>query len=79
MRHWSGTLAVDFRSGGRPEEYEGEYQCFARNDLGTALSNKIFLQVSSKYDKVCNFMVYNLIGSIISCPFSTQVLIARIY
>ncbi|XP_053104153.1 neurofascin isoform X21 [Hemicordylus capensis] len=46
MRHWSGTLAVDFRSGGRPEDYEGEYQCFARNDLGTALSNKIFLQVS---------------------------------
>lgn len=46
MRHWSGTLAVDFRSGGRAEEYEGEYQCFARNDLGTALSNKIFLQVS---------------------------------
>ncbi|XP_044301723.1 neurofascin isoform X5 [Varanus komodoensis] len=46
MKHWSGTLAVDFRSGGRPEDYEGEYQCFARNDLGTAISNKIFLQVS---------------------------------
>ncbi|XP_062834615.1 neurofascin isoform X10 [Anolis carolinensis] len=46
MRHWSGTLAVDFRSGGRPEDYEGEYQCFARNDFGTANSNKIFLQVS---------------------------------
>ncbi|XP_067324145.1 neurofascin isoform X19 [Anolis sagrei] len=46
MRHWSGTLAVDFRSGGRPEDYEGEYQCFARNDFGTAISNKIFLQVS---------------------------------
>uniref|UniRef100_A0A8D0LA56 Neurofascin n=1 Tax=Sphenodon punctatus TaxID=8508 RepID=A0A8D0LA56_SPHPU len=42
----SGTLIVDFRSGGRPEDYEGEYQCFARNDFGTALSNKIFLQVS---------------------------------
>nr|XP_028590125.1 neurofascin isoform X24 [Podarcis muralis] len=47
MRHWSsGTLDVDFRSGGRPEDYEGEFQCFARNDLGTAISNKIFLQVS---------------------------------
>ncbi|XP_062998524.1 neurofascin isoform X12 [Elgaria multicarinata webbii] len=46
IRHWTGTLAIDFRSGGRPEDYEGEYQCFARNDLGTAISNKIFLQVS---------------------------------
>ncbi|XP_061488180.1 neurofascin isoform X6 [Rhineura floridana] len=47
MRHWSsGTLDVDFRSGGRPDDYEGEYQCFARNDLGTAVSNKIFLHVS---------------------------------
>nr|XP_020858647.1 neurofascin isoform X2 [Phascolarctos cinereus] len=42
----SGTLVIDFRSGGRPEEYEGEYQCFARNKFGTALSNRIFLQVS---------------------------------
>uniref|UniRef100_A0A8C6VHA5 Neurofascin n=1 Tax=Naja naja TaxID=35670 RepID=A0A8C6VHA5_NAJNA len=46
MRHWSGTLVVDFRSGGRPEDYEGEYQCFSRNDYGTAISNKIFLHVS---------------------------------
>ncbi|XP_070601582.1 neurofascin isoform X4 [Erythrolamprus reginae] len=46
MRHWAGTLVVDFRSGGRPEDYEGEYQCFARNDYGTAVSNKIFLHVS---------------------------------
>uniref|UniRef100_A0A8C4M2M1 Neurofascin n=1 Tax=Equus asinus asinus TaxID=83772 RepID=A0A8C4M2M1_EQUAS len=30
----------------RPEEYEGEYQCFARNKFGTALSNRIRLQVS---------------------------------
>uniref|UniRef100_A0A803TVA4 Neurofascin n=1 Tax=Anolis carolinensis TaxID=28377 RepID=A0A803TVA4_ANOCA len=62
MRHWSGTLAVDFRSGGRPEDYEGEYQCFARNDFGTAISNKIFLQVSSEYnDKICNLIVCSLI------------------
>uniref|UniRef100_A0A8B9TJ26 Neurofascin n=1 Tax=Anas platyrhynchos TaxID=8839 RepID=A0A8B9TJ26_ANAPL len=33
-------------NGGRPEDYEGEYQCFARNDYGTALSSKIHLQVS---------------------------------
>ncbi|XP_072853415.2 neurofascin isoform X11 [Pogona vitticeps] len=46
MKHWSGTLAIEFRSGGRPEDYEGEYQCFARNDFGTAISNKINLQVS---------------------------------
>ncbi|XP_039768656.1 neurofascin isoform X16 [Ornithorhynchus anatinus] len=46
MQRRSGTLVIDFRSGGRPEEYEGEYQCSARNNLGTALSNKIRLQVS---------------------------------
>ncbi|XP_012934059.1 neurofascin isoform X12 [Heterocephalus glaber] len=46
MRRRSGTLVIDFRSGGRPEEYEGEYQCFARNKFGTALSNRIRLQVS---------------------------------
>ncbi|XP_054883250.1 neurofascin homolog (chicken) a isoform X19 [Poeciliopsis prolifica] len=46
MRKRSGTLEVGFRSGGRPEDYEGEYQCFASNDLGVALSNKILLRVS---------------------------------
>uniref|UniRef100_A0A8C3PTH8 Neural cell adhesion molecule L1 n=1 Tax=Calidris pygmaea TaxID=425635 RepID=A0A8C3PTH8_9CHAR len=44
MRRRSGTLVIDFHSGGRPEDYEGEYQCFARNDYGTALSSKIHLQ-----------------------------------
>ena len=48
MRRRSGTLVIDFRSGGRPEDYEGEYQCFARNKFGTALSNRIRLQVSSE-------------------------------
>ncbi|XP_005989278.1 neurofascin homolog (chicken) a isoform X2 [Latimeria chalumnae] len=42
----SGTLVIDFRRGGRPEDYEGEYQCSARNDYGTAISSKINLQVS---------------------------------
>ncbi|XP_054866803.1 neurofascin homolog (chicken) a isoform X25 [Amphiprion ocellaris] len=46
MRKRSGTLEIGFRSGGRPEDYEGEYQCFANNDLGVALSNKILLRVS---------------------------------
>ncbi|XP_029947228.1 neurofascin homolog (chicken) a isoform X4 [Salarias fasciatus] len=46
MRKRSGTLEIGFRSGGRPEDYEGEYQCFATNDFGTALSNKILLRVS---------------------------------
>ncbi|XP_023797875.1 neurofascin isoform X17 [Cyanistes caeruleus] len=46
MRRRSGTLVIDFHSGGRPDDYEGEYQCFAKNDYGTALSSKIHLQVS---------------------------------
>ncbi|XP_035243804.1 neurofascin homolog (chicken) a isoform X17 [Anguilla anguilla] len=46
VRRRSGTLEIGFRSGGRPEDYEGEYQCFANNDFGTALSNKILLRVS---------------------------------
>ncbi|XP_029007762.1 neurofascin homolog (chicken) a isoform X20 [Betta splendens] len=46
MRKRSGTLEIGFRNGGRPEDYEGEYQCFATNDLGVALSNKILLRVS---------------------------------
>lgn len=48
MRKRSGTLEVGFRSGGRPEDYEGEYQCFATNEFGVALSNKILLRVSSE-------------------------------
>ncbi|XP_063811292.1 neurofascin isoform X2 [Pseudophryne corroboree] len=46
FRRRSGTLIIDIYGGGRPEDYEGEYQCFARNRHGTALSNKILLQVS---------------------------------
>lgn len=44
MRSRSGTL--DIRSSGKPEDYEGEYQCFSSNDFGTAISNKILLRVS---------------------------------
>ncbi|XP_077460099.1 neurofascin homolog (chicken) a isoform X13 [Stigmatopora argus] len=46
MRKRSGTLEIGFRNGGRPEDYEGEYQCFASNDLGMAMSNKTLLRVS---------------------------------
>ncbi|KAM8977242.1 neurofascin [Pelodytes ibericus] len=46
FRRRSGTLVIDIHGGGHPEDYEGEYQCFARNEHGTALSNKIMLQVS---------------------------------
>ncbi|GCB73790.1 hypothetical protein scyTo_0002872 [Scyliorhinus torazame] len=46
MRSRSGTLTMDFRYSGRAEDYEGEYQCSARNDHGTALSHKIVLRVS---------------------------------
>ncbi|XP_067244273.1 neurofascin homolog (chicken) a isoform X4 [Chanodichthys erythropterus] len=44
MRSRSGTLEI--RSSGKPEDYEGEYQCYASNDFGTAISNKILLRVS---------------------------------
>uniref|UniRef100_A0A3B3CW53 Neural cell adhesion molecule L1 n=1 Tax=Oryzias melastigma TaxID=30732 RepID=A0A3B3CW53_ORYME len=46
MRKRSGTLEIGIRLGERPEDYEGEYQCFARNDHGMAMSNKILLRVS---------------------------------
>ncbi|XP_069009097.1 neurofascin homolog (chicken) a isoform X12 [Embiotoca jacksoni] len=46
MRKRSGTLEIGFRSGGRPEDYEGEYQCYATNEFGIALSNWILLRVS---------------------------------
>ncbi|XP_072280936.1 neurofascin isoform X14 [Pyxicephalus adspersus] len=46
FRRRSGTLVIDIYGGGKPEDYEGEYQCLARNQHGTALSNKILLQVS---------------------------------
>ncbi|XP_048873643.1 neurofascin-like isoform X1 [Brienomyrus brachyistius] len=45
MRRRSGTLDIAFYSGLAPEDYEGEYQCFASNIFGTAVSNKILLRV----------------------------------
>ncbi|XP_062843137.1 neurofascin homolog (chicken) a isoform X4 [Trichomycterus rosablanca] len=46
MRKRSGTLEISFRNNGKPEDFEGEYQCFALNDFGIAISNKILLRVS---------------------------------
>uniref|UniRef100_A0AAY4E9V0 Neurofascin n=1 Tax=Denticeps clupeoides TaxID=299321 RepID=A0AAY4E9V0_9TELE len=45
MRRRSGTLEIFFW--GRPDDYEGEYQCSATNEYGTALSNTINLRSRS--------------------------------
>uniref|UniRef100_V9K8B2 Neuronal cell adhesion molecule n=1 Tax=Callorhinchus milii TaxID=7868 RepID=V9K8B2_CALMI len=46
MKPNSGTLVIDIVGGGKAEAYEGEYQCTARNDRGTAVSNKIVIRQS---------------------------------
>ena len=46
MRRRSGTL--DINAWNNPEDYEGEYQCIASNEYGSAYSNKIVLRLSSK-------------------------------
>ncbi|XP_064865960.1 neuronal cell adhesion molecule isoform X10 [Oncorhynchus nerka] len=45
MRPHSGTLVVDI-SGEKVESYEGVYQCTARNEHGTAISNNIVIRQS---------------------------------
>ncbi|XP_030221644.1 neuronal cell adhesion molecule isoform X12 [Gadus morhua] len=45
MRHNSGTLVVDI-SGEKAENYEGVFQCTARNEHGTALSHNIAIRQS---------------------------------
>nr|XP_033814109.1 neuronal cell adhesion molecule isoform X2 [Geotrypetes seraphini] len=42
----SGTLVINILNGGKAETYEGEYQCTARNDRGTAVSNNIVVRQS---------------------------------
>ncbi|XP_062315373.1 neurofascin isoform X1 [Osmerus eperlanus] len=44
MRRRSGTL--DINAWNNPEDYEGEYQCIASNEYGSAYSNKIVLRLS---------------------------------
>ncbi|XP_072552401.1 neurofascin isoform X2 [Salminus brasiliensis] len=44
MKRRSGTLEIFFW--GRPEDYEGLYQCTATNEFGSAVSSHIHLRVS---------------------------------
>ncbi|KAG8577639.1 hypothetical protein GDO81_010244 [Engystomops pustulosus] len=46
MKPNSGTLEINIMNGGKAETYEGEYQCTAKNDRGTAVSNVIFIRQS---------------------------------
>ncbi|KAM6986359.1 neuronal cell adhesion molecule a [Aplochiton taeniatus] len=45
MKPGSGTLVIDI-SGEKAEAYEGVYQCTARNEHGTSLSNNIVIRQS---------------------------------
>ncbi|XP_031420842.1 neuronal cell adhesion molecule isoform X4 [Clupea harengus] len=44
MRPNSGTLVVDISGKDKAEAYEGVYQCTARNEHGTAVSNNIVIR-----------------------------------
>ncbi|XP_063073732.1 neuronal cell adhesion molecule a [Engraulis encrasicolus] len=46
MRPGSGSLVIDISSGEKSEAYEGAYQCTARNQHGTAVSNHIIVRQS---------------------------------
>ncbi|XP_035391214.1 neuronal cell adhesion molecule-like isoform X14 [Electrophorus electricus] len=46
MKPRSGTLVIDISGGEKAEAYEGVYQCTARNEHGTALSNNIIIRQS---------------------------------
>nr|DBA31196.1 TPA: hypothetical protein GDO54_007083 [Pyxicephalus adspersus] len=46
MKPNSGTLEINIINGGKTEAYEGEYQCTAKNDRGTAVSNIIVVRQS---------------------------------
>ncbi|XP_069484080.1 neuronal cell adhesion molecule isoform X19 [Ambystoma mexicanum] len=46
MKPNSGTLVINITSGSKAEAYEGEYQCTARNERGTAVSNNIVIRQS---------------------------------
>ncbi|KAM5170644.1 neuronal cell adhesion molecule isoform 1-T1 [Mantella aurantiaca] len=47
MKPNSGTLEINILNGGKAETYEGEYQCTAKNDRGTAVSNNIVVRQSN--------------------------------
>ncbi|XP_066524767.1 neuronal cell adhesion molecule-like isoform X4 [Hoplias malabaricus] len=46
MKGHSGTLTIDISGGEKVEAYEGVYQCTARNEHGTAVSNNIVIRQS---------------------------------
>ncbi|KAK3558838.1 hypothetical protein QTP86_028724 [Hemibagrus guttatus] len=46
MKPHSGTLVIDISGGEKAEDYEGVYQCTARNEHGTAISNNIAIRQS---------------------------------
>ncbi|XP_028814994.1 neuronal cell adhesion molecule isoform X4 [Denticeps clupeoides] len=46
MKPHSGTLVIDISGGEKAEMYEGVYQCTARNEHGTAVSNNIAIRQS---------------------------------
>ncbi|XP_077121215.1 neuronal cell adhesion molecule isoform X16 [Ranitomeya variabilis] len=47
MKPNSGTIEINIMNGGKAEAYEGEYQCTAKNDRGTAVSNVIIVRQSN--------------------------------
>lgn len=49
---------IDISGGERAEDYEGVYQCTARNEHGAALSNNIVIRQSSRFE----LFVSNLAG-----------------
>uniref|UniRef100_A0AAR2IRQ1 Neuronal cell adhesion molecule n=1 Tax=Pygocentrus nattereri TaxID=42514 RepID=A0AAR2IRQ1_PYGNA len=49
MKPHSGTLIIDISGGDKAEAYEGVYQCTARNEHGTAISNNIVIRQSNTF------------------------------
>lgn len=66
MKPRSGTLVIDISGGESTEEYEGVYQCTARNEHGTAVSNNIVVRQSSAFELfVCCLCSFCLIISFV--------------
>lgn len=79
MKPHSGTLVIDISGGERAEEYEGVYQCTARNEHGTAVSNNIVIRQSSTFELfvhtlavllACSFSSFAAFECIILCTFN---------
>ncbi|XP_047245408.1 neuronal cell adhesion molecule-like isoform X15 [Girardinichthys multiradiatus] len=69
-RPHSGTLVVDI-SGARPENYEGVFQCTARNKYGSAVSNNIVVRQSKSplwsKEKIKPFEVREGVSLVLPC------------